>query len=72
MTEHEMKAVDLFFYAGLAVSKAEARRLIQQNGASVDGVKCRSVDDVITRQEGKEFVLLQKGKKVYLKVRFSR
>lgn len=72
MTEPEMKAVDLFFYAGLAASKAEARRLIQQNGASVDGVKCRSVDDVITRQEGKEFVLLQKGKKVYMKVRFSK
>ena len=65
-----INVVDLFFNSGMASSKGEVRRLIQQNGASVDGVRCTSIDDVISKPDDKNFVLLKKGKKSYLKVRF--
>lgn len=67
----EISVLDLFVNAGLVNTKSEIRRLILQNGASIDGVKCSSIDDVVTRTEGKDFVLLQKGKKIFLKVRFA-
>ena len=66
----EINVVDLFYNAGFIATKSEMRRLIQQNGASVDGVRCESPDDVITRPEGRDYVLLKKGKKNYLKVLF--
>lgn len=68
----EISVLDLFVNAGLVNTKSEIRRLILQNGASIDGVKCSSIDDVVTRTEGKDFVLLQKGKKIFLKVRFAK
>lgn len=68
---HEMNVVELFFNAGFIESKSEMRRLIQQNGASVDGVRCSGPDDIITKPEGRDYVLLKKGKKNYMKVRFA-
>ena len=69
---NEISVIDLFVNAGLVKTKSEIRRLIQQNGASIDGVKCGSIDDVVTKTEDKDFVLLQKGKKVFMKVRFAK
>lgn len=66
-----INVIDLFAMSGLASSKGEARRLIQQNGAYVNGKKCSSTDDVIKKPTDKDFVLLRKGKKTYLKVRFK-
>ena len=66
-----ISVVDLFLNSGLVTSKSEIRRLIQQNGASVDGVKCESIDDVVNKPGDKDYVLLRKGKKVYLKVKFA-
>ena len=68
ITEDEISVLDLFVNAGLVNTKSEIRRLILQNGASIDGVKCSSIDDVVTRKEGKDFVLLQKGKKYFLRL----
>ncbi len=72
IVEDEISVLDLFVNSGMVNTKSEIRRLILQNGASIDGVKCNSPDDVVTRTEGKDFVLLQKGKKVFLKVRFAK
>lgn len=72
IAEDEISVLDLFVNAGLVNTKSEIRRLILQNGVSIDGVKCSSIDDVVTRTEGKDFVLLQKGKKIFLKVRFAK
>lgn len=72
IVEDEISVLDLFVNAGLVNTKSEIRRLILQNGASIDGVKCSSIDDVVTRTEGKDYVLLQKGKKIFLKVRFAK
>jgi len=49
---------------GVAKSNGEARRLIEQGGVSVDGNK---VSDISAAVPSKEFVL-QKGKKVHIKV----
>jgi len=67
---HEINVVDLFYNAGFVSTKSEMRRLIQANGASVDGVRCANPEDVIAKPKDKDYVLLQKGKKNFLKVRF--
>ena len=56
--------VDAMVAAGVAKSKGEARRLIEQGGVSVDETK---VTDVNMAIPASEFVL-HKGKKVHLKV----
>jgi len=56
--------VDAMVIAGIAKSKGEARRLIEQGGVSVDETK---VTDVNMPVPSKEFVL-HKGKKVHLKI----
>jgi tyrosyl-tRNA synthetase len=64
--------VDALVVAGLAASKGEARRLIQQGGAAVNN---RKVTDVETRLgEGhlasETVLVLRQGKKRYALVRF--
>ncbi|MBQ2701660.1 MAG: tyrosine--tRNA ligase [Clostridia bacterium] len=56
--------VDAMVAAGVAKSKGEARRLIEQGGVSVDETK---VTDANMPIPAKEFVL-HKGKKVHLKI----
>lgn len=62
--ENVVTVVDALVAAGIAKSKGEARRLIEQGGVSVDDSK---VTDVNAPIPAKEFVL-HKGKKVHLKV----
>ena len=57
--------VDAMVATGIAKSKGEARRLIEQGGVSVDENK---VTDVNAPVPSNEFVL-HKGKKVHLKVK---
>ncbi len=68
ISESEIPVVDLLVNAQLVSSKSEARRLIQQNGISIDGEKCKTVDDILKLEEKKGYVLIQKGKKVFMKV----
>ena len=70
VSEGSINVCDLFVRSGLASSKSEARRLIQQGGASVDGVRCTSTDEVYSKPAKRDYVLLKKGKKVFLKVKF--
>ena len=56
--------VDVMVAVGVAKSKGEARRLIEQGGVSVDDTK---VTDVNMAVPASEFVL-HKGKKVHLKI----
>ena len=69
-------AVDLFVRAGLAASKGEARRLIQQGGARINDRKVATVDEVITAARladsatpGTRQIVLRAGKKRFF--RFS-
>jgi tyrosyl-tRNA synthetase len=68
----EINVIDLFFKSGFASSNGEVRRLIRQNGASVDGQRILSETDTVKRPADRDYVLLRKGKKSYLKVRFAK
>jgi tyrosyl-tRNA synthetase len=62
-------AVDLLVETGLAASKSAARRLIEQGGASLNGIRLSDSDAMITGadvQDGR--VILRAGKKRYHRV----
>jgi tyrosyl-tRNA synthetase len=60
----------LLVVAGLAESKAEARRLIQQGGVYVDGERQQVVNSVTIGKPGMS-VLLQVGKRKFVKIVFE-
>ena len=59
--------IDLMLACGLAASRGEARRLIQQGGVQVDGVKVSDIDFQITRDQLANGAKVRKGKKVFHK-----
>lgn len=63
---------DLLVRAGLAPSKAEARRLVAQGGVAVDGRKVLQPSETVSSQDFEKedgtYLVLKKGKKVYHKV----
>ncbi len=64
-----LNIVDLLAVSGLAPSKGEGRRLVQQGGISIDGNKIDDIAYRITKDifaEGK--IVVKKGKKVFLKI----
>jgi len=62
-----INVVDLMILCGLAPSKGEARRLIQQGGVMADGEKVTAPAQLISHEALKNGVKLRKGKKVYHK-----
>jgi tyrosyl-tRNA synthetase len=64
----EWKLPRLLVALGLASSVAEARRLVEQGGVSVDGQRRRVKDLDVSLHEGKT-VLLQVGKRRFLRAR---
>lgn len=65
----DINVVDLLLNVEIVSSKSEARRLIEQNGISINQNKVSSVDLIITEADFKDgFIIIQKGKKVFLKV----
>ena len=64
--------IDLLNELKIVSTKSEGRRLIEQNGISVNQEKENNVDRVITKEDFNDgFVVIQKGKKVFLKVTFK-
>ena len=57
--------MDLMLLCGLTPSKGEARRLIQQGGVSLDGVKVDSINCMVSADELAAGVKIRKGKKVF-------
>ncbi|MBI5877585.1 MAG: tyrosine--tRNA ligase [Chloroflexi bacterium] len=58
--------VDLILAAGLAVSKSEARRLIQQNAVRLDDQTVASIEQVVAPKDG---MVLNVGKHKFLRLR---
>ena len=54
--------------AGLVASKSEARRTIEQGGASVDGEKVTDFKKTYTADELKNGIVVRRGKKNFKKV----
>ena len=67
LTDGSILLPELMVLCKLAASKAEARRLIQQGGVSVNGVPADSPSRAVTRAELTGGVKLKKGKKVFHK-----
>lgn len=56
--------IDLFHEVGLATSKGEARRLIQQGGAYINGDQVAGIDAVVTKEDlDGDGIMLRSGKK---------
>ena len=65
----QISIIDLFMDAGLCKSKSDARRLVQQGGAYINGNRAVSLDHVITADDiEKNEILLRAGKKKYHKI----
>ncbi|WP_295616548.1 tyrosine--tRNA ligase [uncultured Intestinimonas sp.] len=66
ITDGAITVVDLMVKCGLAPSKGEARRLIQQGGVEIDGEKVKDTAAAVAASalEG-EGVTIKKGKKVF-------
>lgn len=62
-------AADLFTMTGLCKSKSDARRLIKQGGAYIDGNRVAAFDQVVSADDVKDNeILLRAGKKKYHKI----
>lgn len=61
-----MGILDVLTKTGLAPSKGEARRLVQQGGVSVEDQKVTAIDEMITPERFHDGeLLIRKGKKAY-------
>ena len=68
-TDGVIAVTELLVKCAIAKSKGEGRRLIDQGGVSVDDVKPESAVAVIKRSDfDKGYVVLKKGKKIFIKV----
>ncbi|MSP13005.1 MAG: tyrosine--tRNA ligase [Chloroflexi bacterium] len=63
--EQPMTVIDLMYSSGLASSKSEARRLIDQGGVRLDGQPVANVDTNIDPGKG---TVLQVGKRKFLRI----
>ncbi|MBQ8850850.1 MAG: tyrosine--tRNA ligase [Oscillibacter sp.] len=67
-TDGAIDVMSLLVKCGLAPSRGEARRLVQQGGVAVDGEKVASIDVTIPVEKfNGEGIVIKKGKKVYHK-----
>lgn len=64
----DMDIKDVLVSAKLVTSKGEARRLIEQNGLSVNDQKVSDVNLIIKAAQLSKGVKIQKGKKVFVKI----
>ena len=71
-SELDINILDLLFNMELVSSKSEGRRLIEQNGISINQEKENNVNRIITKDDFKDgFIIVQKGKKVFLKIQLE-
>ena len=71
MTE-ALPLVDLLVDRGLAPSKSQGRRLIQQGGVRLDGVTVDSPEALLEPPHGSESVVLQVGRRRFLRIMGAR
>jgi tyrosyl-tRNA synthetase len=66
-----MNVLDLLTASGILPSKAEARRLVQQGGLTIDGEKVTDMKHVVAAEDisKTEGCLIKKGKKHYYRLR---
>ena len=61
--------LDLLVNTGIAPSKSEARRLVQQGGILINDKKVETIEETVGTGDFKEgFIIVKKGKKNFFKV----
>jgi len=65
LSDGQIGIMPLLVACGLAASKGEARRLVQQGGVTVDEKKIDSIDAAFTDTQLRAGVMIRKGKKVF-------
>ncbi|MGI5970319.1 MAG: tyrosine--tRNA ligase [Oscillospiraceae bacterium] len=69
LSSADMTIVDILIASGLASTRGEARRLIDQGGVEADGVKIKSISETLDYDKLKtKGVIIKKGKKTYNRV----
>ena len=67
-----INVIDLLSESKLVPSKSEARRLIEQNGISINGEKVTDADFIIDESTlSDNSIIIQKGKKTFIRVTFE-
>lgn len=70
--KEKSNVVDILMLSGIFESKSEIRRLIEQNGISINGVKVTSINMQISIDLLKDnAILIQKGKKKFIRITFN-
>ena len=64
----DINIVDLLVEVEIVSSKSEAKRLIEQNGISINQIKEINANRIITMDDFKDGFIIQKGKKIFLKI----
>ena len=67
LSDGKISVIDMLVISGLAPSKGEARRLIQQGGIMCCDAKVTDVYTAVTKEELEAGAVVKKGKKVYHK-----
>ena len=71
-SELNVNLLNLLVNMELVSSKSEGRRLMEQNGISINQEKETNVDRTITKDDFNDgFIIVQKGKKVFLKIKLE-
>lgn len=71
-SELNVNVLNLLVNMKLVSSKSEGRRLMEQNGISINQEKETNVDRTITKDDFNDgFIIVQKGKKVFLKIKLE-
>ena len=69
LADGAISVIDLLVKTGLAASKGEARRLIQQGGVALADQKVTDIGaSVASSQLSADGVILKKGKKIFHKI----
>lgn len=69
MLENGLPLTDLLNLSNIVSSKSEGRRMIEQNGISVNGTKENDVNKLITTTDfNNDKLIIQKGKKQFKKI----
>lgn len=69
-SELGINILDLLVNMKLVSSKSEGRRLMEQNGISINFKKESNIDRIINKDDFNDgFIIIQKGKKTFLKVK---
>src|SRR5574344_1605390 len=68
----DINILDLLVEVGIVSSKSEGRRLIEQNGISLNQEKVTDIDKMISLIDFKNnYIIIQKGKKIFLKLELN-